>query len=131
MKPLTVEVSTSVYCSSSGHHVIKIYGSFGGERFNIDVDGSGLSYVQKRRANRWGYRPWAYVPRGKYPAYFYAALADKLATVTADTWTFYEVDRDGNERYEELRYHHRPAFDGLLEWAIRYIRDYAKKGNQE
>jgi hypothetical protein len=126
MKPFEIFIFTDVYCSSSGHHVIRMTGFFGGKYFDLDISSSELNQTFQW-SNRWGDKEWSFVPRNKYPAYFYAALADKLASIKPDEWTFHEYDQHGNKRYEELRYHHRPSFDGLLEWAIRYIRNYNKQ----
>jgi hypothetical protein len=130
-KKIKAIVDTDVNCSSSGDYFIQVHGRIGDERFAIDIDSSGISYFHKRKPNRWGDRSWSEVPKRKYPDYLYAEVAAALGAVTPEEWSFFEYDRDGNERRDELRYHHRPSFDGLVEWAIEYVRNYNKRDERK
>lgn len=129
MKELKIRVNTNVNCSSTSHHAIAIQLKFGDKWYFLQLSSAGLTYQHNRR-NRFGDREWSNVPYNKFPAYLWASVADELTSIKSDDWSFYEYDRYGDKRTTDLRYHHRPSFDSLVEWAVPYIRNYNKQGQR-
>lgn len=102
-----VKVSDEIYCTSTGHYFAKVWISDGATRDKRDIDLDGCRIM-------WKDKPFTY---NGYPKYITQAIADGLK----EKWdngelSVYEFDRDGNRRYQQLRYHdpHR------LQWQINY-----------
>jgi len=104
-----IKVSGDVYCSSSGHHFISVYYNVGERRWSrrycIDNDDMLTLVGMYLKA---------------FPAYFmreiYRQLIDRLPTCRV-----YEFDRDGEKRYDELRYHPDDWTEKTLVWLRKQL----------
>jgi len=88
-------VSNEIYCSSSGHHFIRVSYQVAGERRAGDYCFEVNSLSGKK------------TPSLILPKYFERDIkraAHEL--LTNGKPVYHEYDRDGNKRYEELRYHY-------------------------
>lgn len=97
------DVFTDVYCSSTGHYGVDVRISYRGHNRKRSYDFNGGFWL-----------PQAYIP-ATMPKYIERAVDERLRELyTAGKLRFYECDRDGNRRYDDLRYHDPRAF----EWQI-------------
>jgi len=102
-----VKVFSEVYCSSSGYYVASCLITGGGKRDKRDIDLAGCRIM-------WHSQPFTY--QG-YPAYVTRSIADQLKQMSDEgELSVYEYNRDGDRRYQELRYH----VPEHLEYAIDY-----------
>ena len=82
-------VYNTVYVSSTGHYSFRVSFTENGKKTGRDYD-YGLYYPLRRN----------------YPRYVTSAVELEIAKLLkSGEAKFYEVDRDGNRRYEGLRYH--------------------------
>lgn len=95
-----IHVYSGVNCSSTGHYSAWISYSIAGK------DGK----VQKYK------RAWFYLGTvSPLPQYAQDQIFDQLRTMYKDGQiSFFENDRDGNARYENLRYHEPQHFEWLI-----------------
>lgn len=92
MKYTNIEVSTSGYVSSSGHYFVEVY---------FSVNSKGRYHTTFCLNN--GFT--AYKQR---PQYMLAEVKRQIALlVIEDSIVWHEYDRDGNKRYDNLRYYDR------------------------
>ncbi len=105
-----IRVIDEVYVSSSNHHFFRVVMKqlSGDKRLHINDDyafGCAEPFEHRR-----------------YPKYVLEAVERAiLELLKSDKAIFHEIDRDGEKRYEDLRYHE----DRDTAWMIEYLeRDY-------
>lgn len=97
-------MSEFVYCSSTMHYEIRLTLLRGKRRLSANYDfNGGLMYVRSRHPS-------------PCPKYLECAILDRVRELyRAGKLRFYEYDRDQNKRFDELRYHHAPSFEHLID----------------
>lgn len=81
----SIRVGKQIYVDSLGHYHFRIYGDCGGKIYALGF----------------GFDDWA-----NPPAYVVRDVQNQIADIIeSGRGAFYERDRDGNPRYENLRYH--------------------------
>lgn len=96
-----VKVSSHINCSSSFDYFVPVHFSDNGKRKTLHFWINGDELLGKR-----GYRL-------EIPVYFHDAIRRELLKTLNAGVKVYEYDRDGNERYENLRYHEP---DNIQRW---------------
>ena len=99
-------VKSDIYCSSSGHHFVKVLYTHNGKRVARDLFIENRDLINERGTHLLN------VPR-----YFMLEVKRALLAVLP-TARYHECDRDGNQRYEDLRYH-RPDW---VEWMSEVLK---------
>lgn len=103
-----VKVSASVRCMSDGHHWFHVrYTAYQNSKsvfvwrdYNPSVGFAGLGYALGWQA----------------PKYLIAEVDRQIGQMCRDNqFKVYECDRDGNERYDDLRYHDPDVFKWYAE----------------
>lgn len=99
-------ISNDVYVSSSGHSFIEVHiqrakPKKSKERYKKLCICNGTLEVETK--DYW--RDYTECPR-----YVLSMIMDELEQIKDDEWRFYEYDREGNRRYEDLRYADLPNF---------------------
>lgn len=96
-----VSVSSEIYCSSSCDHFVKVFYKRNGKGMNRDL------YIENRDLlNEYG------TDLVGVPNYFMVEVKRALLIVLP-TARYHEYDRDGNKRYENLRYHYSDWVDWM------------------
>lgn len=117
MKPIKVVVNNHVYCSSSLDYFIElgVINVDTGRGDTVKISSIGIHITKRdRRVKREKRYTWR---EARYPRYVWQAIADELLkSITEDKWKFYEYDREGIERYEDLRYHDKERFDSFVKY---------------
>ncbi|MGB1284939.1 MAG: hypothetical protein ACPG7F_00280 [Aggregatilineales bacterium] len=113
-----IKVSPHVYVNSSSHYSFEIVLDWRGSRRSGWYDPMHHDLVMKH-SGRW---KWNSSIVRKYPKY----LREDIAAAVHELFTsgdaqFYEYDRDGSKRYDNLRYHHDESFNACLEWITQDI----------
>lgn len=114
MAKYSVDISTDVYCSSSGHYFGTVIIKGKGKRDSRDVDLYDMRLIHKDK-------PFTYTG---YPKYVLRMIAQQFK----DHWDngrikVYEYTRDETRRYEDLRYHDAHILQRLInqhysEWCM-------------
>ncbi len=98
-------INERVYCSSTGHYQARVHVDRDGKREHYEYDFDGTLLWK-------GKRDWR---ERACPKYLEAAILEKLRELYADgILRVYENDRDGNRRYDDLRYHVPEQFEWLI-----------------
>lgn len=108
---LNVQILREVYVSSSGHYFGKMRYVYNGQRFTRDVDLSNGTVLAMKQ-------PYPislpkYVMRRVWELY--------LEAFEKGHNDYYEYDRDGNKRWEELRYYSREGANWIAECLRRNL----------
>lgn len=100
-----VQVLRDVYVSSTGHYTGAVRFVRHGQRFKYDVDLSGGLTVFGRGLNEI-----------KLPKYVMNRIRELyLEAFEHGHNQYHEYDREGNKRYEDLRYHSQEAVNWIIE----------------
>lgn len=95
---LLVHVSTDVYCDSSGsYHFFARFTYRGRESVKVE------------------YLPESGIADRGLPKYAIQALEDHIAFMARDKFTIYEMNREGNARRRDYRYHDPERFKYMLD----------------
>lgn len=87
-------VSNHIYCSSSMDHFVSVFFLVNGNRVARDYWFEGNHLIQADT-------PFEY----RIPLYFAQEIHAAIVEMLKGEPKVYEFDRDGNKRYENLRYH--------------------------
>jgi hypothetical protein len=104
-----IRVGFAVNCSSTGHYSARVDYSI------VARDGS----VKKRK------RTWFYIgTKSALPQYVQDEIFRQLRALYCDgELSIYENDRDGNARYEDLRYHEPRHFEYMIDYTPQEGRE--------